>query len=175
MPDGGPTGRHVLRGAITDQRRHVVAASLLGMGHQACEALVPVVVGVIIDDAVAKSSTDTLLRWLLVLAVLFLVLSTCYRTGARITEGVGERAAHRLRLDLGARVLDPRGGADADRLPGALTSIATNDARRVGSAVTVLSYGAAALAALAVSAVALLRISVPLGLLVLLGICLLYT
>ncbi|KOG43751.1 multidrug ABC transporter ATP-binding protein [Streptomyces resistomycificus] len=140
------------------------------MGHQACEALVPVVVGVIIDDAVAKSSTDTLLRWLLVLAVLFLVLSTCYRTGARITEGVGERAAHRLRLDLGARVLDPRGGADADRLPGALTSIATNDARRVGSAVTVLSYGAAALAALAVSAVALLRISVPLGLLVLLGI-----
>ncbi|GHH94045.1 multidrug ABC transporter ATP-binding protein [Streptomyces capillispiralis] len=130
----------------------------------------PVVVGVIIDEAVAKGSSGTLLRLLVLLGVIFLVLSTCYRVGARITEAAGEQATHRLRLDLGARVLDPRGGADADRLPGALTSIATNDARRVGGAVTVLSYGASALAALAVSAVALLRISVPLGLLVLLGI-----
>ncbi|MBA8944241.1 putative ABC transport system ATP-binding protein [Streptomyces calvus] len=140
------------------------------MGHQTCEALVPVIVGVIIDEAVAKGSSGTLLRLLVLLGVVFLVLSTCYRVGARITEAAGEQATHRLRLDLGARVLDPRGGADADRLPGALTSIATNDARRVGAAVTVLSYGASALAALAVSAVALLRISVPLGLLVLLGI-----
>jgi putative ABC transport system ATP-binding protein len=140
------------------------------MTHQACEALVPVVIGVIIDSAVATGSTGTLLRRLLLLAALFLVLSTCYRTGARITEGAGEKAAHELRLELGTRVLDPRGGADADRLPGELTSIATNDAKRVGGAVTVLPYGAAALAALAVSAVLLLRISVPLGLLVLLGI-----
>ncbi|MFC8420332.1 ABC transporter transmembrane domain-containing protein [Streptomyces sp. NPDC057236] len=170
MPAGGPTGGHVLREAIRGRRRGVVAASLLGMGHQACEALVPVIVGVIIDEAVAKGSSGTLLRLLALLAVVFAVLSTCYRVGARITEAAGERATHRLRLDLAARVLDPRGGADADRLPGALTSIATNDARRVGAAVTVLSYGASALAALAVSAVALLRISVPLGLLVLLGI-----
>lgn len=170
MPAGGPTGGHILRGAIRGRRRSVVTASLLGMGHQTCEALVPVVVGVIIDEAVAKGSSGTLLRLLVLLGVIFLVLSTCYRVGARITEAAGEQATHRLRLDLGARVLDPRGGADADRLPGALTSIATNDARRVGGAVTVLSYGASALAALAVSAVALLRISVPLGLLVLLGI-----
>ncbi|MFD7687574.1 ABC transporter ATP-binding protein [Streptomyces sp. NPDC059781] len=170
MPAGGPTGGHVLREAIRGRRRGVVAASLLGMGHQTCEALVPVIVGVIIDEAVAKGSSGTLLRLLAVLAVVFVVLSTCYRVGARVTEAAGERATHRLRLDLAARVLDPRGGADADRLPGALTSIATNDARRVGAAVTALSYGASALAALAVSAVALLRISVPLGLLVLLGI-----
>ncbi|MEU9351411.1 ABC transporter ATP-binding protein [Streptomyces griseoloalbus] len=170
MPAGGPTGGHVLRGAIRGRRRSVVAASLLGMGHQTCEALVPVIVGVIIDEAVAKGSSGTLMRLLVLLAVIFLVLSTCYRVGARITEAAGEQATHRLRLDLGARVLDPRGGADADRLPGALTSIATNDARRVGAAVTVLSYGASAIAALVVSAVALLRISVPLGLLVLLGI-----
>ncbi|MFF9488120.1 ABC transporter transmembrane domain-containing protein [Streptomyces sp. NPDC014676] len=170
MPAGGPTGGHVLREAIRGRRRGVVAASLLGMGHQTCEALVPVIVGVVIDEAVAKGSSGTLLRLLALLAVVFAALSTCYRVGARITEAAGERATHRLRLDLAARVLDPRGGADADRLPGALTSIATNDARRVGAAVTALSYGASALAALAVSAVALLRISVPLGLLVLLGI-----
>ncbi|MDH2388029.1 ABC transporter ATP-binding protein [Streptomyces sp. HNM0663] len=170
MPAGGPTGGHVLRKAIRGERRRVTAASLLGMTHQACEALVPVVIGVIIDEAVATGSSGTLLRWLTVLAVLFLVLSTCYRTSARITEGAGEHAAHKLRLELTARVLDPRGGADDGRLPGALSSIATNDARRVGSVATVMSYGLSAIAALAVSAVALLRISVPLGLLVLLGI-----
>ncbi|WP_344331055.1 ABC transporter ATP-binding protein [Streptomyces globosus] len=169
-PVGGPTGGLVLRRAIRGQRRRVVSASLLGMTHQGCEALVPVVIGAAIDTAVATGSAPSLLRWLLVLGVLFLVLSTCYRTSARIAEGAGEHAAHRLRLELGARVLDPRGGADANRLPGALTSIATNDARRVGSVATVLPYGCAAVAALTVSAVALLRISVPLGLLVLLGI-----
>ncbi|MYS10800.1 ABC transporter ATP-binding protein, partial [Streptomyces sp. SID6041] len=140
------------------------------MTHQGCEALVPVVIGATIDTAVATGSTSALLRLLIVLAVLFLVLSTCYRVSARITEGSGELAAHRLRLDLATRVLDPRGGADANRLPGALTSIATNDARRVGSVATVIAYGVSAVAALVISAVALLRISVPLGLLVLLGI-----
>ncbi|MFD3991271.1 ABC transporter ATP-binding protein [Streptomyces sp. NPDC058548] len=170
MPTGGPTGGLVLRRAIRGQRRRVIAASLLGMTHQGCEALVPVVIGATIDTAVATGSSSALLRLLIVLAVLFLVLSTCYRTSARITEGSGELAAHRLRLDLAARVLDPRGGADANRLPGALTSIATNDARRVGSVATVIAYGVSAVAALVISAVALLDISVPLGLLVLLGI-----
>ncbi|MFJ2931740.1 ABC transporter ATP-binding protein [Streptomyces sp. NPDC087219] len=170
MPTGGPTGGLVLRRAIRGQRRRVIAASLLGMTHQGCEALVPVVIGATIDTAVATGSSSALLRLLIVLAVLFLVLSTCYRTSARIGEGTGELAAHTLRLDLAARVLDPRGGADANRLPGALTSIATNDARRVGSVTTVISYGVSAVAALVISAVALLDISVPLGLLVLLGI-----
>ncbi|MGW4056587.1 ABC transporter transmembrane domain-containing protein, partial [Streptomyces sp. NPDC004779] len=170
MPVGGQAGGLLLRRVIRGQRGRVVSASALGMTHQACEALVPVVIGAAIDSAVATGSAQSLLRWLVVLGVLFLVLSTCYRTSARIAEGAGEHAAHLLRLELGARVLDPRGGADANRLPGALTSIATNDAGRVGSVAEVLPYGSAAIAALVVSAVALFGISVPLGLLVLLGI-----
>lgn len=170
MLEGGPTGGHVLRGAIRGQRRRVFGASLLGMAHQGCEALVPVVIGVIIDKAVATGSSGALLRWLLVLAVLFSVLSTCYRIAARITDGAGEHAAHQIRLDLGARVLDPRGGADAGRLPGALTSVATGDAGRVGAVAAALPYAMSGAAGLAISAVALLRISVPLGLLVLLGV-----
>ncbi|MER6520142.1 ABC transporter ATP-binding protein [Streptomyces sp. NPDC001553] len=170
MLDAGPPGGSVLRRAITAQRRRVAAASLLGTTHQACEAMVPVVIGVIIDRAVATGSGAALLRWLLVLAVLFLVLSTCYRTAARITDGSGELAAHRIRTELGTRVLDPRGGADSGRLPGALTAMATGDAARVGAVVAALPYGIAAVAGLAVSAVALLRVSVPLGLLILLGV-----
>jgi putative ABC transport system ATP-binding protein len=170
MLDGGPTGGHILRRAIGGQRRRVVGASLLGMAHQVCEALVPVVIGVIIDQAVATGSAGALLRWLLVLAVLFFVLSTCYRTAARISDGSAEEAAHHIRLDLGARVLDPRGGADTGRLPGALTAIATGDAARVGAVAAALPYAISATAGLAISAVALLRISVPLGLLILLGV-----
>ncbi|MDT9687277.1 ABC transporter ATP-binding protein [Streptomyces sp. P9(2023)] len=170
MPAGGPTGGSVLRRALADQRRRVAGASLLGMAHQACEALVPVVIGLVIDEAVATGSSGALLRWLLVLAVLFLILSTCYRNSARLAEGAGEAAAHRIRQDLAARVLDPRGGADAGRLPGALTAVATGDARRVGSVASAMPYTLSAIAGLAVSAVALLRISVPLGLLVLLGV-----
>ncbi|QES51325.1 multidrug ABC transporter ATP-binding protein [Streptomyces venezuelae] len=140
------------------------------MTHQGCEAMVPVVIGVVIDQAVATGSTGALVRWLIVLAVLFLVLSTCYRISARIAERGGEEAAHGIRVELGTRVLDARGGAEANRLPGELTNIATDDARRVGTVATMLPFGIAGLAGLAISAVALLRISVPLGLLVLLGI-----
>lgn len=170
MPAEGRAGRAVLRTAVAGQRRRVVTASLLGMGHQACEVLVPVVIGLVIDEAVATGDAPVLLRWLLVLGVLFLALSTCYRTSARITDAAGEHAAHRLRGELGDRVLDPRGGADTGRLPGALTALATGDAARVGAVAAAVPYAAAALAGLAVSAVALLRISVPLGLLILLGV-----
>ncbi|MFJ8039071.1 ABC transporter ATP-binding protein [Kitasatospora sp. NPDC096147] len=170
MPTAGPDGGSVLRGALRGQRRLLTGASLLGMGHQACEALVPVVIGAVIDRAVATGDGSALLRWLILLAVLFLILSTCYRTGARLAERAGEQAAHRLRLTLTTRVLDPYGGAEAGHLPGALAGIATGDAKRVGVVGTVLPFGVAALAGLGVSAALLLRISVPLGLLVLLGI-----
>jgi putative ABC transport system ATP-binding protein len=140
------------------------------MTHQACEVMVPVVIGVVIDEAVATGSFDALLARLGLLAALFLVLSTCYRTAARITDGAGEHAAHRIRTELGTKVLDPRGGADTGRLPGALTAVATGDAERVGAVAAALSYGISAVAGLAVSAVVLLRISVPLGLLILLGV-----
>ncbi|MGW7286687.1 ABC transporter ATP-binding protein, partial [Streptomyces sp. NPDC054847] len=123
------------------------------MTHQACEAMVPVVIGIIIDDAVATGSSGALLAGLGLLAALFLVLSTCYRTAARITDGAGEHAAHRIRLELGTKVLDPRGGADTGRLPGALTAVATGDAERVGAVAAALSYGVSAVAGLAVSAV----------------------
>lgn len=168
--EGPPTGGRVLRKTIRGQRRRIIGASLLGMTHQGCEALVPVVIGVIIDEAVATGDGGSLLRWLLVLAVLFFTLSTCYRTGARITDGAGEHAAHGLRLELGARVLDPRGGADTGRLPGVLTAVATGDATRVGMVAAAVPYAMSAFAGLTISAVLLLRVSVPLGLLILLGV-----
>ncbi len=144
-------------------------ASLLTAGHQGGEALVPVVIGVIIDQAVAGASVTMLVVWLAVLGVLFAALSTSYRHGARFAERAAESAGHELRLDIARRVLHPGGGAEAGNLAGELVSVGTSDAKRVGQVNQVLPFGVAALAGLLVTAIALLTRSLPLGLLVLLG------
>ncbi|RJQ80666.1 ABC transporter ATP-binding protein [Amycolatopsis panacis] len=166
---GATTGREVLRRAIAGQRRPVLLATLLAAGHQGGEALVPVVIGVVLDRAVADSSALTLVGWLAVLAVVFLVLSTSYRFGARAAERASVRSAHEIRLALSRRVLHPRGGAETGALAGELASVGVSDARRVGRVNAAIPLGVAGLSGLVVSAVVLLRMSVPLGLLVLLG------
>jgi putative ABC transport system ATP-binding protein len=164
-----PSSAGVLSRAVIGQRRPLSVAALLAASHQAGEALVPIVIGVVIDRAVAGSGAGSLVRWLVVLGVVFAVLSYSFRFGARAGVRAAETAAHEARLALTERVLAPRAGAEAGRLPGALASLATSDAERVGSLNRALPYGLAAFAGLLVTAVALLRISVPLGLLVLLG------
>ncbi|MEV6981756.1 ABC transporter ATP-binding protein [Sphaerisporangium sp. NPDC051017] len=165
----GTSGRVVLGRAIKGQWRDVAFGSVLGMVHQAGEALVPVLIGVVVDQAIARGDLGALLRWLAVLAVVYLALSFGFRFGARAGERAAERAAHALRVALVGRVLDPGGGAEDGRPPGALTSIATEDARRAGAVAMALMFAVSALAGLLVGAVALLRTSVPLGLTVLAG------
>ncbi|GLI01642.1 multidrug ABC transporter ATP-binding protein [Phytohabitans aurantiacus] len=167
VEQGGDVG--VLGRAVAGQWRYVAVAAVLGAGHQAGEALVPVVIGVVIDEAVSTGDSNALLFWIAVLAVVFAGLSASWRFAARAAERAAERAGHDVRVGITRRVLMPRGGAETGRLAGALASIATSDARRVGMVNTVLPAGTAALSGILVTAVALLRISVPLGLLVLLA------
>ncbi|MEV7551154.1 ABC transporter ATP-binding protein [Amycolatopsis sp. NPDC089917] len=169
MPATATTSRSVLRQAISGQRRRVTLASVLAAGHQGGEALVPVIIGVVIDQAVDGGSAGTLVFWLAVLAVVFAGLSYSYRFAARAAEGASLRAAHDLRVAISRRVLHPGGGAENGKLAGELVNIGTSDAQRVGAVNAAMPFGIAALAGVLVSAVALLRISLPLGLLVLLG------
>ncbi|MFJ8917722.1 ABC transporter ATP-binding protein [Amycolatopsis sp. NPDC102389] len=169
MPATATTSRSVLRQAISGQRRQVTLASVLAAGHQGGEALVPVIIGVVIDQAVDGGSAGTLVFWLAVLALVFAGLSYSYRFAARAAEGASLRAAHDLRIAISRRVLHPGGGAENGKLAGELVNIGTSDAQRVGVVNAALPFGIAALAGVLVSAIALLRISLPLGLLVLLG------
>ncbi|MFJ6632949.1 ABC transporter ATP-binding protein [Streptomyces sp. NPDC091376] len=169
MGAGGPSGRDVLGRAVKGQWRDVALGSALGAGHQAGEALVPVIIGLVVDRAVSRGDGGQLLLWAGALAVAYLILSFSFRFGARAGERASEAAAHGLRTDLVGRILDPAGGADDGRLPGALTTLATEDARRVGAVNMALVLAVSALTALLAGAVFLLRISVPLGLVVLLG------
>ncbi|MEV7895179.1 ABC transporter ATP-binding protein [Streptomyces cyaneofuscatus] len=163
------SGRGVIRRAVAGQRRDVVVGSLLGAAHQTGEALVPVLIGLIVDRAVVRPDGGALALWLVVLAVVYAMLSYGFRFGARAGERAAEQAAHQLRLDVVRRVLAPHGGAEAGRPPGALVNVATEDARRVGALNMALTLGIAAVVGVVAGAVLLLRASVPLGLLVLIG------
>lgn len=163
------TGGRVLRETLRGQAGRIAGSAALSTGHQAGEALVPVMIGVVVDRAVGTGDAGSLLLWLAVLGGVFLTLSFSFRFGARLGERAAEQAGHALRVRLTDRVLDRRGGADTGRLPGALASIATSDAARVGMVALAAAMGVAAIAGLLVGAVALLRVSLPLGLLVLLG------
>ena len=163
------TGGRVLAGALSGQSRRLELGTALVACHQTGEALVPVIIGVVIDRAVTSGGSHVLIFWLALLAADFAFLSCGYRFGARLAERAAEQAAHDLRTALTSRVLDPRGGTDTGYLSGELTNITTSDARRVGAFVGALPFGIAALTGILVTAIALLRISLPLGLLVLLG------
>ncbi|MDX3642341.1 ABC transporter ATP-binding protein [Streptomyces sp. MB09-02B] len=169
MRKADPPGRNVLWRAVGGQRRDVVLGAVLGMGHQTGEALVPVLIGLAIERGVVDGDIPGLLLWLLVLAAVYVGLSFSFRFSARAGERAAVTAAHHLRTALVGRVLAPEGGAEEGRLPGELTNIATEDAKRVGAVAMALIVAFAATAGLVVSAVALLRVSVVLGLLVLLG------
>ncbi|MBE1490018.1 ABC transporter ATP-binding protein [Plantactinospora soyae] len=169
MTTGSPSARTVLVGAITGQTRHVAASAALSAGHQAGEALIPVLIGVVIDRAVGRGGIADLIGWIGVLAGMFAVLSVSFRLSARTGERAVEQAAHQLRIALTRRILDHRGGSEAGQLPGALVSIATGDADRVGTVNRALPVGIGALTGLLVGGAALLVVSVPLGLLVLIG------
>ncbi|MDT9696854.1 ABC transporter ATP-binding protein [Streptomyces sp. P17] len=162
-------GRDVLWRAVGGQRRDVVLGAVLGMGHQTGEALVPLVIGLAIERGVVDGDAGGLLLWLAVLALVYVGLSFSFRFAARAGERASVTAAHHLRTELVERVLAPEGGAAEGRLPGELANTATEDAKRVGAVAMALIVGIAASTGLAVGAVVLLRMSLPLGLLVLLG------
>ncbi|MEU5339644.1 ABC transporter ATP-binding protein [Streptomyces sp. NPDC020766] len=169
MSPSTPTGRDILRESVRGQRRDVALGSLLGSGHQLGEALVPVLIGVVIDRAVTRSDTGALVLWLGVLAVVYVGLALSWRFGAWSGDRSAVRAEHALRVTLVRRVLHPGGGAEEGRLPGALANIATEDAKRVGAVNMSVMYGISALVGILTTAVVLLRTSVTLGLVVLLG------
>jgi putative ABC transport system ATP-binding protein len=155
--------------ALTKQRRLIATGALLATLHQAGEVSVPFLIGVIIDRAVDGGVGDLFL-WLGVLGAVYIGLSYSFRYGARAGARASEQAAHDLRLQVTRRVLHNRGGAEEGRLPGALVSIATSDTARVGGVAVAIVYGTAAVVAVVFTAVLLLWISIPLGLLVLLGL-----
>lgn len=132
------------------------------MGHQACEALVPVAIGVSVDTAIVHGSPGLLLLCLLGLVALFGVLNLCWRWAARYGYGAAIDEAHLLRAELAHRLMDPRTRPGRPR--GELLSIASSDADLAAKSVNYVSGLWGAAAALAVSCAVLLSVDLRLGL-----------
>ncbi|MYQ98768.1 ABC transporter ATP-binding protein, partial [Streptomyces sp. SID6139] len=69
--------------SLGNRRRDLLLASALFSTHQLGEALVPVLVGATVGEAVRSATPASTVRWLGLLALDFLLLSLSYRFGAR--------------------------------------------------------------------------------------------
>ncbi len=136
------------------------------MLHQVAEALVPVLIGVVVDRAIVPRDGSALGLWLGVLAAVFVVLTMAWRIGMRSTVRAFSFAAHDLRQLTVARVLDPLGMA-RQRAAGETLTIASSDTNRVAGISWLVTGQLGALAAIGTTAVSLLLVSVPLGIAVL--------
>ncbi len=169
-PSPVPTtgGRLILQMIGRRKLRLTVYLSLISTW-QVCEALVPVLIGVVIDRAVVTGDAGALALWLGVLVALFVVLSYSYRFGAQVGFGFMQQEMHDLRMRVARKALDPR-GVRSRLLPGETLSLATSDVELIGVTLRALGLGVASGVAVVVAAVALVRIDLVLGLVVLLGV-----
>jgi putative ABC transport system ATP-binding protein len=76
------TGGRLLAGVFSRQRRRVIPGAFFWAGHQTCEAMVPVAIGLTIDYAVRTSDGTAMIIAAVSTFALFVVLTTCWRTGA---------------------------------------------------------------------------------------------
>jgi ABC-type multidrug transport system fused ATPase/permease subunit len=171
LPEHPPslTVGDLLRVALTrGGRGRLLAVCTAGlMLHQACEAAVPVLIGVVVDRAGLPRDGGALVLWLGVLAGVFVVLSLSYQWSARGMVRVYGHGEHELRRLTAARVLHHR--QHTPRPTGEILAITTSDTYRVAGVAWSVAQQGATLMALLVSSAALLLVSVPLGLGVLAG------
>lgn len=165
--DGASPARFALR-VVAAAARFAVPAGVLLSVSMVCEALVPLIVGAAIDQAVATGDAGRLLWWLGVLAVDFLALTLAFRFGSRVGLFGMQQVQHRLRTQVVDRLLHPAGAAHG-HADGAALSIATSDVHRLAATIQLAVYPTGEVAAVLFAAAALFWISPPLGVAVLVG------
>ncbi|WP_068277653.1 ABC transporter ATP-binding protein [Aldersonia kunmingensis] len=163
-----PASRILLDG-FRDNGVALAGASVLLSLHQACEAAIPILIGVIVDRAIEQGDVGALTVWIAVLAGVFALLTTAYRFGARLAAKVAATRAHRLRVATAERILHPR-GIDTSLRSGEQLTVASTDADETATLLEYTPHAVGALVAVVVSAVALLSIDVPLGAAIIIGV-----
>ena len=161
-----------MRDIVWRNRVRLAIGWLLLSLHQACEAAVPIAIGVTIDVAVDTGDPIALAWCVGGIVALFTVLALAWRFGSRFGVTAMQNEIHRVRMLVASRALDPRGITSGNNT-GETLSLATSDAEKTALIVRAVSMGIAATVALVVSATALLRINLTLGLSVLIGVPLL--
>lgn len=170
--DEGPrapvTAGRVVRWMLRRQRGRIAVGALAGIAWMGCIALLPVALGIAVNRIVDDSSAASVA---LVCALLGGV--TLAQAGAGVVRHrsallLYSRTRWLLERLLTRRVLDPRGGVDAE--PGALLSLAEADAQRVGGIADLMCRGSGAVVSFVAVGVGMLVTSPLLGGLVLFGL-----
>ncbi|MEU4563176.1 ABC transporter ATP-binding protein [Actinoplanes sp. NPDC023936] len=159
-------GTAILRRAVARNGKRLWTGTALAGVYQFCAALIPILIGVIVDRAVGTGDVVALVTWIAILALLFLVLTLTYRFGARQLQRAIAEEGHRLRVEVAAKILHPR-GLRTDRHTGDLLTVSTSDADLTSYVLDHIPRITSSLVAATVSAGTLLLISRPLGLIVL--------
>lgn len=163
------TGAAVLRRTVTRNARWLASGSGLIAVHQLCEVSVPILIGVIVDRAVATGDVGAIVMWIGALAALFVVLTLVYRFGARLLMFAIARESHLLRVELSAKILDPL-GITTDFKVGELLSISSSDADETSYLLDYVPRVVGAVIGTVACGAVLLSIDWPLGLMVLIGV-----
>lgn len=171
LPDASRpwTGPAVLRRTVTRNLRWLTSGTGLIAVHQLCEVAVPILIGVIVDRAIARQSVGAIIGWIAVLAGLFVVLTIVYRFGARLLMFAIARESHLLRVESSSKILD-RLGIRTEYKVGELLSISSSDADDTSYLLDYIPRVVAAVVGTVVCGAVLLGIDLPLGLMVLIGV-----
>lgn len=157
-----------LKVALSQRPWSLVASGAMAVAF-VCNGLTPVVVGRAVDDAVAPGTWDALVRWVLVLAGLFLVAIAANWTARFLMIRSQQLVSHDLRTLVTDRIGDPRGFAGRDRTAGGLLSVASSDTTRVGEVVMMTVMPVAEAAAITYGAAMMFTINPWLSLATLVG------
>ncbi|GIF46414.1 putative ABC transport system ATP-binding protein [Asanoa ferruginea] len=151
------------------QRRGVALTAGFWSLHQICEALVPVAIGVVIDQAVGTGSGAAMIWSLVGVFALFTALTMGWRTGLWFVSRAEQEESHLLRMAVVRRVITGR-GISTERQTGELLSIATSDTQGASELLELGSRAVSASVGLVVSTVVLLRIDWSLGVGLVIGV-----
>ncbi|MFY1576258.1 ABC transporter transmembrane domain-containing protein [Verrucosispora sp. WMMD703] len=165
------TGR-LIRRMFWRQRRDTALCAAFWSLHQLCEALVPVAIGLVIDQAVGTGSTSAMAWSVLGIFALFTALTMGWRSGFWFLSRAVTEESHELRMRVVRRVVGGQ-GVRTSRQSGELLSIATSDTQSAAELLELGTRGVSALVGLTVSTVVLLRIDWSLGLGLVVGVPLL--
>ncbi|WP_439656892.1 ABC transporter ATP-binding protein [Lentzea sp. HUAS TT2] len=162
------TGKEILRIALRRNRGAMTSGTLLMGSYQAAETAVPILLGVIVEYALRGGELSSLGLALLALGLVMATVSYSWRFGMRILQKANTTEAHRWRVEVADRGLQPV-ARQVDLKSGEVLTIATEDADQTADIIEVVPLLVSSLVSVVITGVVLVVISVPLGVLVFVG------
>ncbi|TDB85246.1 ABC transporter ATP-binding protein [Actinomadura sp. KC216] len=162
------TGSAILRTALRRNLGAMTGGTVLMGLYQAGETAFPIALGLIVEHTMRDRSLNALALSIAALAVIITTVSFSWQFGMRILQKANTTEAHRWRVEVASRGLQPV-ARDTGLKSGEVLTIATEDADQTADIIEVVPLLISSLVAVLVAAVALGMASVRLGLLVIAG------